>query len=92
MELMWLPKELKTVTYATPPMEEHRKKERKTGDVVAQWLENRNSNPKTLGSIPWRDMVRNSLFLSLQVNSCADVFVPDPPLCVYGTHPKVCAR
>ena len=26
-----------------------------------QWLESRNSNPKTLGSIPWRGSVRNSV-------------------------------
>ena len=27
---------------------------------AAQWLERRNSNPKTLGSIPWRSRVRGS--------------------------------
>ena len=27
---------------------------------VAQWLVRRNSNPKTLGSIPWRCRVRSS--------------------------------
>ena len=32
-----------------------------TGDV-AQWLEGRNSNPKTLGSIPWRGRVRERVF------------------------------
>ena len=31
-----------------------------TGDV-ARRLESRNSNPKTLGSIPWRGRVRNSV-------------------------------
>ena len=31
------------------------------GDV-AQLLESRSSNPKTLGSIPWRDRVRSSFF------------------------------
>ena len=29
-----------------------------TGDI-AQWLDGRNSNPKTLGSIHWRDRVRD---------------------------------
>ena len=54
-----------------------------SGDV-ARWLESRNPNPKTLGSIP----------LSLRVNSCADLFVrPDPPypsLCTARTH--MCAH
>ena len=31
-----------------------------TGEVVAQWLERRSSDPKTLGSLPWRGRVRNS--------------------------------
>ena len=34
-----------------------------TGDV-AQWLEHRNSNPKTLGSIPWLGRVRGSISVS----------------------------
>ena len=38
----------------------------------------RNAYPKALGSIPWRGRVRNR-FLSLQVNACADLFVPDLP-------------
>ena len=29
-----------------------------------------------------------AVFLSLRVNSCADLFVPDPPLRVYSTAPK----
>ena len=33
------------------------------GDV-AQWLVRRNSNPKTLGSIPWRGRVRDSFSVS----------------------------
>ena len=41
---------------------------------VAQWLERRFSNPKTVGSIPWRGGVRSSFSLSLRVNSCADLF------------------
>ena len=45
------------------------------GDV-AQWSEHRNSNPKTLGSIP-------------QVNSCADLLVPEHHSCVYRTHQNV---
>ena len=61
----------------------------KTGDV-AQWLVHRNSNPKTLGSIPRRGRVRDG-FLSLQVNSCADLFVPDPLSCVWHT-PKFMRR
>ena len=35
------------------------------------------NNPKTLGSIPWWGRVKYS-FLSLRVNSCADLFVLDP--------------
>ena len=39
----------------------------RTGDIVmtgdgGQWLDSQNSNPKTLGSIPWRGRVRNSVF------------------------------
>ena len=36
------------------------------------------SNLKTLGSISRRGRVRDS-FLSLRINFCADLFVPDPP-------------
>ena len=43
------------------------------GDV-AQWLESRNSNPKTLGLIPCRGRVRGTFNLSFRVNSCADLF------------------
>ena len=32
---------------------------------VAQWLERGNSNPKTLGSIPWQGRVRECLTLTL---------------------------
>ena len=39
---------------------------------VAQWLECRNSNRKTLGSILWWGI---GFFLSLRVNSWADFFV-----------------
>ena len=50
-----------------------------TGDVVAQWLERQNSNPKTLGSIPWWGrVVDGAVFLSLRVNSC-DFFFAWPP-------------
>ena len=48
---------------------------------VAQWLERRNSNPKTLGSTPCWGRVR-TMFLSFRDNSSADLFVPDPSLCV----------
>ena len=54
---------------------------------VAQWLENRNSCPTTLGSIALRGRV-NNMFL---YPSCAALIVPDPFL-VYGTHPVMCAR
>ena len=57
-----------------------------TGDV-ALWLAHRNSNLKTLGSIPWWG---STVFLSLWVNYCADSFVPDPPLCVQ--HAPKCVR
>ena len=53
------------------------------GDV-AQWLESRNSNPKTLGSIPWQCRVRDSLSPLSQlglVQTCLCLI----PLCVYGT-------
>ena len=51
------------------------------------------SNPKTLGSIPWRGKVREAVFLSPRVNSWADLFAPDPHSCVgYGTHPRLYAR
>ena len=33
-----------------------------------------------------------TVFLSLRVNSCADVFVPDTPFREQGTHPHLCAR
>ena len=36
--------------------------------------------------------VSNSLFMSVRINSCADLFVPHDPLRVYGTHPNVCTR
>ena len=61
-----------------------------TGDV-AQWFESRISNPKTLGSIPWRGKVSNSLSLSLRVNSRADSFLPDPPL-VCTTRTGMCTH
>ena len=32
------------------------------GTYVAQWFESRNSNPKTLGSIPWWGRMRNIIF------------------------------
>ena len=38
---------------------------RGAGGGVAQWLKHRNSNPKSLGSIPWRSRVRDNFFLSL---------------------------
>ena len=34
-----------------------------TWDVAQWWLERRNSNPKTLGSIPWRGRVRDNFSL-----------------------------
>ena len=40
--------------------------EHMAGDV-AEWLEGRNSYPKTLGSIPWRGRVSSSFSLSHQV-------------------------
>ena len=52
------------------------------------------SNPETRGSISWR----GTYFLSLQVDSCADLFVsdtplpPPPPLHLHGTHQNVCAH
>ena len=48
----------------------------------AQWFECWNSNLKTLGLILWRGRVKNSFFLSFQVNSYADLFVPEPSLCL----------
>ena len=43
------------------------------GDAT-HWLESWNSNPKTLGSIPWSGRVKGSVFVSLRVNSCADLY------------------
>ena len=48
------------------------------GDV-AQWLESRNSNPKTLGSIPRRGRVKSSFPVPPSQLLCADLFVPDCP-------------
>ena len=57
----------------------------KTGGV-AQWLQRRACNPKTMGSIPWRSRLRNIFFLSLPSQlSCRRVCVPDPPSCVRHT-------
>ena len=69
----------------------------KTGDV-AQRLVRRNSNPKTLGSIPWRGSVSDRFFCVPPINSCADLFVPDspppsppsPPSCVRYAPKFVC--
>ena len=63
---------------------------RKTGDV-AQWLERRNSNTKTLDLIPWRGRVKGSFFLSLRVNSCADLFVPNAPF-ARTARTQICAH
>ena len=53
-----------------------------TGDV-AQWLERRNSNPKTLGSIPWRSKVRGTFSIPPSQLLCADFFVSDLPSCAW---------
>ena len=64
------------------------------GDI-AQWLGHQNANPKTLGFIfnllaGQGETERDCL--SHHVNSCADLFVPDRPSCVYyGTH-QICAH
>ena len=43
------------------------------------------------GSIPWHGRVRNNVFPSLEVNSCADLFVPDPLfVCTARTQICVC--
>ena len=63
---------------------------------VARWLESRNSNPMTLGSIPWRGMQGEEQFFgpsdqSTLVHICLRL----TPLRVYGTaHARgnVCAR
>ena len=52
------------------------------GDI-AQWLVSRNSNPKTMGSIPWWVEVGDSSSVPLSQLLCTDLFVPDPPLCVW---------
>ena len=60
-----------------------------TGDV-AQWLERRNSNPKTLGSISWRGRV-SSRFSVPPSKSLLQTCLCKTLLHVYGTHPHVCA-
>ena len=52
------------------------------GDV-AQWLEHLSSNPKTLGSIPWRVRVRHSISVPLSQPLCRLVCVWPPPSCVW---------
>ena len=61
------------------------------GYDVAQWLESRNSNPKTLGSIPWRGGVTNSFFC-LSESSLVQTCLCLTPLRVHGTHPNLRAR
>ena len=58
---------------------------------MAQWVESRNSNPKTLGSIPWRGQGELQFFCPSEatlVQTCLCL----TPLLVYDTNPNVCAR
>ena len=51
---------------------------------VAQWLESRNSNPKTRVSIPWWCSVTNSFSVPLIKSTLVQA-------CLHGTHPN-CVR
>ena len=51
-------------------------------EVIGLDLDSWNSNPKTLGSIPWRGRVRSS-FSVPPSQPCADLFVSDPRSCVW---------
>ena len=66
------------------------------GDV-AQWLESQggggNSNPKTLGSIPWRDRVRYCIvFFCPSESTRVQICLCLTSLRVYDTHPNLCAH
>ena len=64
------------------------------GDV-AQWLERRTSNPKTLGSISWGGRVRYRVFVVVVIVVVVVVFTPplvQTPICVDGTHPHQFVR
>ena len=55
-------------------------------------VERRTSNPKSLGSIPWRSRVKDSCFLSLRVNSGAHFFLSCPPPFVCTALTQMCAH
>ena len=55
----------------------------------AQWLESQNSNPKTLGLIPWRGRVSSLFCVPPHQLLCR--LGARPLLCVYGTH-HICAH
>ena len=55
-----------------------------TGDV-AQWLEETELKSEDPGFDPLAGQVEK-VFLTLRVNSCADLFVPDSPSCVWHAH------
>ena len=54
--------------------------------------ERQNSNPKTLGSIPWRGRVRNSFSISNSQLYCVQACLCLIPLRVYGTQIKIAAH
>ena len=54
----------------------------KTGDA-AQWLENLRFKSEDPRFDPLAEQGEEQFFLYLRVNSCADLFVPDPPSCVW---------
>ena len=65
--------------------------------IPAHWLELRNSNPKTMGSIPWRGRIRNSCSVPPSqrtlVQTCLCLTPPPPPSCVRHTlNINVCAQ
>ena len=61
------------------------------GGHVAQWLACRNSNPKTLGSIPCWGRVRCSFFCPSE-STLMQICLCMTSLRVYDTHLNVCAR
>ena len=60
------------------------------GDV-AQWVEHRSSNPKTLGSIPWWGIVRG-VFSIPPSQLVSRLVCALTPIRVYGTSSNLCTR